>query len=107
MKSTEIKNEASILDLFKNISKDGSDILIWTDAKKNIKTIISAKINKVDLARKVLIIIIDNAYTKLSEKKIKIRDKIYIKTKDKGLFFQQRAISFEKKTDYLSPFPNH
>ena len=104
MKSTEIKNEASIFELFKKISEEGSDILIWTEGQRNLKSLISAKINKIDLARKVLIIVIDNAYLKISERDIKLRDKIYVKTKDKGLFFQQRAIKFEKNR-LLIPFP--
>lgn len=104
MKSTEITNETSIFELFRKLSDDLPEVLIWTNSKNGLKGLISAKISKIDLARKVLFLVIDGNYLEISKKTIKLRDKIYIKTKTKGLFFEQKAINFEKNK-LLVPFP--
>ena len=104
MKSTEITCENSIFELFRKFGDDPPEVLIWTNSNNGLKNLISAKISKIDLARKVLILVIDGPYLEVSKKTIKLRDKIYIKTKTKGLFFEQKAINFEKNR-LLVPFP--
>ena len=71
MKSTEITNETSIFELFRKLSDDPPEVLIWTNSKNGLKGLISAKISKIDLARKVLFLVIDSNYIEISKKTIK------------------------------------